>query len=311
MSFIVSMMIIDPLYSIHISNILYIVFISSIIFLTYLVLCFYRKKAFISQMNRYIEQEGLIDLPEGSTNEEFFYIQLLKKQHQKNLIEIEKLNTEKKEWLEYMTTWFHEVKTPLAVSKLIFETKGSMDSLEEEIVKIEHLIEQALYFSRLNEFNKDYLIQEIDVAKVVKEGLKLNMKSFLVKKININLHLQSLEVFSDKKGLLFMINQILSNALKYTPSQGEISISIKDRCLMIKDSGIGIAQEDLPRVFDKGFTGRNGRAYHNSTGMGLYLTKRMAAKLGHSIALSSNQNEYTEVVIHFPETEDDFFQLHN
>ena len=177
--------------------------------------------------------------------------------------------------------------------------------------KIEYFIEQALYFSRLSNFNKDYLIQEMDLERMVKQTVKMHMKSFLAKKISLHLELDKFEVLTDKKGVLFIINQILSNSLKYSDDHGSITIMTdkNNRFLTIKDSGIGIDSSDIPRVFEKGFTGKNGRQLHSSTGMGLYLAKKTAEKLGHVMSITSEKDNWTEVRIYFPETEDQLYQM--
>lgn len=301
----------DPVAHIHITSLLYFESMALVIFAVYCGFDFYRKKSFFNELKRRSELDEYLTFPEATNNENGLFFQVLKKQQDKHMKSLEVMKVERKEWQDYMTSWFHEIKTPIAVSRMTYETDGSLESLEEEMDKIEHYIEQALYFSRLNDFHKDYLVQEIDLERIVKEAVKLHTKTFIGKKISINLDVQQLEVLTDKKGLLFILNQLLSNSLKYTGYNGCISIKIEknNRVLRIKDSGSGIAAEDLPRVFDRGFTGKNGRQYHSSTGMGLYLAKKTAEKLGHILTLSSEKDIYTEAIIHFPETEDRLYQI--
>lgn len=301
----------DPNVSIHITNLLYIEGIALVLFIVYCCFDYYRKKAFYQELQRRSETDKYIHFPEAENEENELVIQLLKNQQEKHLQKIEAIQLERKEWQEYMTSWFHEIKTPIAVSRLIYETGGSLESLEEEMDKIEHFIEQALYFSRLSDFHKDYLIQEIDLERIVKEAVKMHTKTFLAKKIAIHLEVPKFEVLTDKKGILLILNQILSNSLKYTGNNGSISIMVDkhERTLRVKDSGIGIEPEDLPRVFERGFTGKNGREEHSSTGMGLYLAKKTAEKLGHAVSISSEKAKFTEVVLYFPETEDQFYQI--
>ncbi|WP_230200271.1 sensor histidine kinase [Bacillus niameyensis] len=269
---------------------------------------YHRKKAFFHEIMQQIEA-GIILQPSNSHNfEEKKIIHLLQSQKLQFEYDIGRLKSKEKEWHEYMTTWVHEIKTPISVSKMIFESESSLDSLEEEMDKIEHLVDQALYYTRASDFSKDYFIQELDAESIIKEVIKGNRKLFISKKIKVQLNLSPLEVLTDKKGLLFIINQILSNSLKYTPPNGEIVIQIdtNKRKIIIHDNGIGISTEDLPRVFEKGFTGINGRQFSASTGMGLYLAKTIAGKLGHQLEIHSLEGTYTESSITFSKTVDHF-----
>jgi len=304
---------IDPINSIHITSLLYIEGIAFVIFTVYCGFDYYRKNSFFNELKRQIELDGQITFPEATYDENGLFLQFLKKQQDKHMKSLEDIQLERKEWQDYMTSWFHEIKTPIAVSRMTYETGGSLESLAEEMDKIEHFIEQTLYYSRLNDFHKDYLIQEINLERVVKEAVKMHTKTFITKRISISLDVQKFEVLTDKKGILFILNQLLSNSLKYTDSNGSISIKIdtNKRMLRMKDSGTGIDLSDLPRVFEKGFTGKNGRQFHSSTGMGLYLAKKTAEKLGHTITITSEKDKFTEAIIYFPETEDRLYQLIN
>lgn len=302
---------IDPVANIHFTSLLYILGIACMIFIVYCSFDYFRRKAFFDQLKRKTDCDEYIPFHDLDNIFDNMYVELLKAQQDKYFERLEQMELERKELQEYMTSWFHEIKTPIAVSRMIYETKGSIESLSEEMDKIEHFIEQALYYSRINDFHKDYFIQEIDLERVVKEAIKLHTKTFLAKRIRINLDLQKLEVLTDKKGVLFILNQLLSNSLKYTANNGSISIGIDSgkRAITIRDNGIGIAPEDIPRVFDKGFTGKNGRQFHSSTGMGLYLAQKNAEKLGHTLAITSKKEHYTEAVLSFPSTEDKLYQM--
>lgn len=293
----------DPSFQIHISSLVYILFLLSILFIGYLTTDFYRQKKWLDELCENYEHGIYSKSFKESSHASRIILDVLDNQHEKYRKQIDKLDNEKKEWLEYMTSWFHEIKTPIAVSKMIYESENNMASLEEEMDRIEYFVEQALYVSRLNDFHKDYLIQEVRLDKLVKEAVKTNMRAFLTKNIKLDLKLEIFEVNTDKKALLFIINQLLSNALKYTKRENEITILVQKGNLVVRDIGIGISPEDLPRVFEKGFTGKNGRNHHSSTGMGLYLAKKMAEKLGHSLIIDSKPNEFTEAVIVFRKTE--------
>ncbi|WP_409275244.1 sensor histidine kinase [Neobacillus sp. SCS-31] len=292
----------DPSLSILPASLLYIDFVSVLIIAGYLFYDFRRKNAFLKELESY-EPGGL---PSGHgikpTEEEKLYIGIIAGHYRSSLEGLRRANDEKKEWMEYMTSWFHEIKTPIAVSRMLYETGEGSPSLEEEMDRIEHFVEQALYFSRLNDFNNDYLIQEAEIGKIVKESLKAHSKVFYAKKIRLDVRCEDFEALSDKKALLFLCNQLLGNALKYTPPGGELTVSVlsKERMISIRDNGIGIFPEDLPRVFEKGFTGKNGRELYSSTGMGLYLAKKIADKLGHSVSVESERGVFTQAAIHFP-----------
>ncbi|WP_169786315.1 sensor histidine kinase [Viridibacillus arvi] len=237
--------------------------------------------------------------------------QILKQVDQQHQQKVTSILNDKKETMDYMTSWFHEIKTPISVSRLIIENEKKnpvLNSIEEEVDTIEGYVEQALYFVRADDFNQDYFIVPVDLGVVIRSIIKQNAKIFIRKKIKLKLEVESTEVLTDQKWLAYILAQILSNALKYTSPQGEVKISTEEddieRRLIIEDNGIGIDQADIQRVFDKGFTGMNGRSHGNSTGMGLYLAKRLANKLGHSITITSEKNLFTVVTIHFPKLHD-------
>lgn len=303
--FIAILVSVDPKLTVSASSLIYLVFITTTIFACFFIGGYFFKK------NQLKSWESFEELPVALTHEQEVYLQAFKKWQDHYLEAIEEQNQTAKEQLEFMTQWFHEIKTPISVSRLLLETEVSSNSLTEEINKIEGYVEQALYFTRLHEFNKDYLIQEIDLDKLMKEIVKTEMKSFIAKKIKLTLNLNPATIFSDKKGLTYLIRQLLSNSLKYTGEHGEITITVNPeaRELQICDTGIGIPPEDLPRVFEQGFTGRNGRTHQRSTGMGLYLAKKTADKLGHSLSLSSTPGIGTTATIYFPDRSEQLLQF--
>ncbi|AIQ21187.1 histidine kinase [Paenibacillus sp. FSL H7-0357] len=220
---------------------------------------------------------------------------------------------QQKEHYDFIVTWFHEVKTPIAVLRLMQQTEIDHNSLEEELSRIEHYVDQALYYSRLDTFNQDYEIVNCNLELLIKEAVKAHSKTFIFKKIKIRLDVQSTMVQSDSKWLSFIINQLITNSLKYTRDQGEISFATRvtqhEKLLIVRDNGIGIDRKDLPRVFNRGFTGTNGRAYTKSTGMGLYLAQELSKKLGHYISCESEAGSFTEFTIHFPKNHDPYLKI--
>ncbi|HCK0311258.1 TPA: ATP-binding protein, partial [Listeria innocua] len=181
--------------------------------------------------------------------------------------------------------------------------------IDEELETIDKLVMQALYFSRLDTFSKDYFIQEQNLGAVMRESVKRHSKLFIGKKMKLDLQNVDIDVRTDSKWLGFIIDQVLSNALKYTADGGDIQIWCDTevtgkKVLHIKDNGRGIKEEDLPRVFEQGFTGTIGRQEKKATGMGLYLAKQMAKKLGHEICIESKSEIGTEVRIYFEQKDD-------
>ncbi len=213
------------------------------------------------------------------------------------------------DYKEYIEMWIHEIKIPIATSKIIIEnnkTKAT-ESIDEELDKVESYIEQALYYARSNTVDKDYYIKKNDIEDIVNECIKKNKKVLIGEKISIKTHDLNLHVNTDSKWILFILNQIVQNCIKYRKmdEQAEIEFFAKQRkensVLCIKDNGMGIEKGEITRVFEKGFTGTNGRRLNKkSTGIGLYLCKKLCNKLGIGIELESVQNQGTEVRLIFP-----------
>lgn len=212
------------------------------------------------------------------------------------------------EYREYIETWVHEIKTPIASAKLILENDNSnlSERINYEMKRVEGFIEQVLYYARSSDVSKDYIIKEFSLISVVMKSVKSNSRDFINK--NIKLDIRGIEgnIFSDKKWVEFIINQIIINAVKFSiPNEGKVSIYSKvnenNIILTIEDNGVGINEKDIDRVFEKGFTGENGRKFGKSTGIGLYLCKKLCDKLGIGISLNSKENIGTKVNIVFPQ----------
>ena len=212
------------------------------------------------------------------------------------------------EYREYIETWVHEIKTPIASAKLILENDNSnlSERINYEMKRVEGFIEQVLYYARSSDVSKDYIIKEFSLRSIVMKAIKNNSRDFINK--NIKLDIKGIEgnVFSDEKWVEFIINQIIINAVKFSmPNEGKVSIYSKvnenNIILTIEDNGVGINEKDIDRVFEKGFTGENGRKFGKSTGIGLYLCKKLCDKLGIGISLNSKENIGTKVNIVFPQ----------
>jgi signal transduction histidine kinase len=203
--------------------------------------------------------------------------------------------------VEYYTLWAHQIKTPIAAMHLILQSEESEQSseLSMELFKIEQYVEFVLQYLRVESMSSDLVLKKYSLEDIVKQAVRKYARMFIRKKIKLNFEEMKCEVLTDEKWLVFAIEQILSNALKYT-KEGTISIYMDDlseKMLVIEDTGIGIREEDLTRIFDRGFTGYNGRWDKKSTGLGLYLCKQILSKLSHSITIESQVDKGTKVMI--------------
>ncbi len=236
-------------------------------------------------------------------------INLIEKDYQELIIEIDKrrleiINEKDKSYsdmVDYYTIWAHQIKTPIAAMRLILQSEKSEanDELLEQLFKTEQYVEMVLQYLRLENLNTDLLFEKYSLDNIVKQAVRKYSKLFIRKKIKLNYENLNCEVITDEKWLVFVVEQILSNSLKYTTS-GEISIYMDENhidTLVIEDTGIGIEAEDLARVFEKGFTGYNGRADKKSTGIGLHLCRQILRKLSHTIEIESEVGRGTKVKI--------------
>ena len=199
---------------------------------------------------------------------------------------------------EYYTVWAHQIKTPIAAMRLLLSEEDTPRNRElaEALQSIEQYVEMALGYVRLDSESTDYVIRRYDLDGLVCGAIRKYAAQFIRKKIRLNYAPFHREVLTDEKWLCFVLEQILSNALKYTRSGGSVTLTLEEPLtLAVSDTGIGIAPEDLPRVFEKGYTGCNGRADKRATGIGLYLSRRILEKLGHSISVTSEAGVGTTV----------------
>ena len=201
--------------------------------------------------------------------------------------------------IAYYTVWVHQIKTPIASMRLHLQNEDTVLSrkLSAELFRVEQYVEMVLTFLRLNSENTDYVIREYDLDSIVRQAVKKFAGEFISRKLSLVYEPFHTTVITDEKWLSFVIEQVLSNALKYTPS-GSITISLEpDKNLSIRDTGMGIAAEDLPRIFENGYTGYNGRIDKKASGIGLYLCRRICQNLGHRIKAESNLDEGTVITI--------------
>lgn len=209
------------------------------------------------------------------------------------------------DYREYVEMWIHEVKTPIAASRLMIENNPSevTKNISEELEEVEYYLEQALYYSRSNGVEKDYIVKRMNLNSMVQELIRSNSKILIQSKVKVSLENLDYDVYTDEKWMSFILKQVLINAVKYRKDHPEIRFTAADEKeqvqLFIEDNGIGISGKDLPRVMEKGYTGTTGRKYAKSTGMGLYLCRKLSDKLGIGFAVRSKEGEGTQIKITF------------
>ena len=206
--------------------------------------------------------------------------------------------------IDYYTVWAHQIKTPIAAMRLTLQNEDTplTRKLTNDLYRIEQYVEMVLTFLRLNSDSTDYVFKEYDLDNIVKSAVKKFSSEFIGRKLRLIYDPLNTSVITDEKWLSFVIEQVLSNALKYTPS-GSITISlVGEKTLRIEDTGIGIAPSDLPRIFENGYTGFNGRTDKTASGIGLYLCRRVCNNLGHTITANSTVDVGTAIDIDLTQT---------
>lgn len=219
---------------------------------------------------------------------------LLKEKNRKEAEAAEKL----RDMEEYYTLWVHQIKTPIAAMSLLLQEEDTPENgeLSMELFRIEQYVEMVLQYLRLDSPDHDLAFRSVDVDDCVRQAVRKYARSFIRKKIALDFQETGIETVSDEKWMVFVLEQLLSNALKYT-KKGTIRIYGGNGFLYIEDTGIGIAPEDLPRIFEKGYTGYNGRRDKKSTGIGLYLCQEILKRLAHGITITSTLGEGTKVTL--------------
>lgn len=234
----------------------------------------------------------------------------------KSMIEnVKEYNLSITDFKEYVEMWIHEVKIPISsLTLLIHNNQEKIDKrYVEQIRKLDNYIDQILYYVRSENAEKDYIIKEKSLQEIIKNVALKNKDDLLASKVKLDVNVNNIKVLTDAKWLEFILNQIINNSIKYKRNNVESYIKIiakedKEKTyLSIYDNGIGIPKKDIPRVFEKSFTGENGRITAKSTGMGLYIVKKLCDKLGHKINIESKKKEYTKITIIF--YKNDFYKI--
>lgn len=206
------------------------------------------------------------------------------------------------EQIEYYTMWVHQIKTPISAMRLILQNRASTeasDLLEQELFKIEQYVELALQYTKMSCLSSDLVIREYSLKEIVHQSVRKYAQLFINKRLTVQINVSDTLIITDSKWLSFMIEQLLSNAIKYTVNGG-VTIEYDSCTLRITDTGIGIKEEDIERLFEKGYTGYNGRLDKRASGIGLYLTKKVADTLAIKISINSSIGSGTTVSLTFP-----------
>ena len=239
------------------------------------------------------------ELPAAQSPQEQAYQALLLALHTDRQKLKSDMNARYHDMTEYYTVWAHQIKTPIAAIRLALQNEDTPLSrrLTGEVGRVEQYVQMALTYLRLGSDSSDYVIRSCALDDIVRPAVRRFAGEFIQRKIQLNYQMLNYTVITDEKWLGFVVEQVLSNALKYTP-QGSVSIYMEpEGVLCIRDTGIGIAPEDLPRVFEKGYTGYNGRSHRKASGLGLYLCREILTRLGHSVSAESQVDHGTTIRI--------------
>ena len=284
-------------------------FLASISFFIYD--CLIKSKYYSSLLKRLDELDKKYFIGDVATEEDFLegkiLFEIISQATKSMKDDISESIRNSNDYKEYIELWVHEIKTPIATCKLLIENNDNevTESIGEEVTKVEDYIEQVLFYARSNAVEKDYLIKEINLKKSINAVIRKNANTLIEKRVKVDIRNVDKIVSCDSKWIEFILGQIVSNSIKYMDKKESVlkiySENIgNDVILKICDNGIGMDERSVIKAFEKGYTGENGRRFGKSTGMGLYLCKKLCEKLGLGINIKSNENEGTEVTILFP-----------
>ncbi len=227
------------------------------------------------------------------------YQDIIRKLKEEEAYSRQKTTSDYNNMVEYYTVWAHQIKTPIASMRLQIQSEDteSARKLMGDLNRIEAYVEMVLTFLRLDSDSTDYLIKEYDLDEIIRPAIRKFSREFILKKLKLEYEPIEFKTITDSKWLSFIIEQVISNAVKYT-SEGYVRIYMSEPgILCIKDTGVGISEEDLPRIFENGYTGFNGREDKRASGIGLYLCKRISGNLGHKIYAESKVGEGTKIFL--------------
>lgn len=252
-----------------------------------------------------VSEELLVTLehmPLAEDGKDALYQKMVRKLYHAYGEQVQLMHEREQDIADYNVLWAHQIKTPISAMRLLIQSEGGSRELLDQIFRIEQYVEMVLNYHRLNSSSSDWLLQKQPLDGILRQSIRKYAKQFIGKKLSLQYEETDQIVLTDEKWLCFVVEQILSNALKYTKNGG-IHIYTKGYRLYISDTGIGIQKSDLPRIFEQGYTGYNGRADKKSTGIGLYLCRQVCEKLGHRISVESEVGKGTTVCLDLSYTE--------
>ena len=268
------------------------------VYLGYSYIRYRRKRRILKLWETNFRYSGEMEKPKGEDCFEETYLRIIENLEQDQQREREAWQNEQKKDREYYTRWSHQIKTPIAATNLLLSEKNlDVRAVKRELFRIEQYADMALQYQRLEGESSDLVLEKVKLHKMVSQTLKKLSTIFVYKKLHVKLGDLEKEIVTDEKWMCFILEQILTNAAKYTEEGGMIEIWLEQEVLCIRDNGIGIQEEDLPRIFEWGYTGYNGRLDKRSTGIGLSLVKRTCDLLGHRISVESQVGKGTKVTM--------------
>ena len=294
------------------STIFIVIFITLTFFVPAFLISYYKTSIYLKNietiMDKLPEKYLITEIwqkPRGA--EKLAYYKILKRANKSMLENVTDIKEKQKDYKEYIESWVHEIKIPITSAKLLCENNKTVitNKIDEDIEEVNNYVEQALFYARMDQVSNDFMIREISLNEVIKNVLARNKKIMIQNNMKVELKDVNIKCYTDEKWLEFILNQIITNSIKYRNDNNAVvkitGIQNKENIILkIKDNGIGIKKSEIDRIFDKGFTGTNGRNQTKSTGIGLYLCKRLCEGIGMEIDANSKENEYTEIVIIIP-----------
>ena len=289
-----------------------VIFITFTFFILAFLLSYYKTSKYLRNIEKTMDklpEKYLITeiLQKPRSAEKLAYYRILKRANKSMLENVTDIKEKQKDYKEYIESWVHEIKIPITSAKLLCENNKSdiTNKIDEDIEEVNNYVEQALFYARMDQVSNDFMIREISLNEVIKNVLARNKKIMIQNNMKVELKDVNIKCYTDEKWLEFILNQIITNSIKYRNDNNAVikitGIQNKENIILkIKDNGIGIKKSEIDRIFDKGFTGTNGRNQTKSTGIRLYLCKRLCEGIGMEIDANSKENEYTEIVIIIP-----------
>lgn len=294
-------------------NVIFILFtISCLFFITGFFMAYQRKRKYWQEIETILDnlpEKYLLSevMKKPRNSQDLAYYKILKRANKSMLENVNQSRKAQKDYKEYIESWVHEIKIPITSAKLLCKNHKSelTSKIDDEMEEINNFVEQALFYARLDCVSNDFMIRKVNLEEAIRNVLARNKKSMIQNQMKVEINNIQVEAYTDEKWLEFILNQVIVNSIKYKNSKdSEVLIGIEENVrnvkLWVQDNGIGIKSSELERIFEKGFTGTNGRRQTKSTGIGLYLCQKLCEQLGMGIEAESKENEFTKITITIP-----------